>query len=122
MNPELDDIACEARIKRLPGKGQVETDHGLRLYHEGYYKRAAQRLLYACKLCRDYGGAAQLADIYLRNLDECNHTKEEAAHWYFVAAEKGGDSDAYSYLMSIDKGIFERDDRIKFLVSVWEKK
>ncbi len=122
-SPEQEDIAYEARMAHQPpGKGQEQTNQGLRLYREGKYVRAAQRLWHACYLLRDYGGAAQLADIYLRNLDNGKHSKEDAAHWYFIAAEQGGDSDVYSYLMSLDKEIFTRADRIQFLVSVWEKK
>jgi hypothetical protein len=71
----------------------------------------------ACRFYRCYLNAIQLADICNRNLDGKNHPKEEAAYWYFVAADNG-DGDALSYLnsMHID---FSGENRIDLLVAHW---
>ena len=99
-------------------RGAKLTEMGLENYRNGKYQRAESKLRMACTLHRYMIGASQLADIYHRNLDDKIRPPEVAAHWYLIAAESG-DSDVYSYLMSIDKNIMERDDRIEIIVKYW---
>jgi hypothetical protein len=112
-------IEEDEHYAKRPDKGQKESAKGLNLYINGKYKRAYSYLWMACRYYRYYLNAIQLADICYRNLDGKNHTKEEAAYWYFVAADNG-DGDALSYLdsMHID---FSGEDRIDLLVAHWNQ-
>lgn len=122
LTQKQSDAAFASRQARLgPDAGKKLTDRGIQNYRDGRYQRAAQLLWMACELHRYPLGAAELADIYHRNLDDGNHSQEEAAHWYIVAAQSG-DPNVYSYLMTIDKDILEREDNIQVIVEYWKSK
>lgn len=91
------------------------TEKGLKLYRDGKYTRAAHFLLSACIVHQYYAGVAELTDIYRRNPDNL----EEAVHWCIIAAENGN-SDVYSYLMTIDEQLFEKQNKIEIIVKHWK--
>lgn len=93
---------------------------GFEHYQEGEYSKAVPLLKQALD-SEEFTFASIYADICLRNLDGGNHTKEEAAQWYIVAAD-AGDGDATSYLESLSLTLLEQgppQTRISALTKIW---
>lgn len=103
-----------------PHNWQKYDQAGFKAYRVRRYTEACLNYNQAREMNPDYTNS-DLADIYLRNLCNHNHSKREAACLYL---ENKNDSDVYSYLMTIDKKLFDVpvEEAIEILVKYWENK
>lgn len=84
----------------------------LEAYEDGNYRLAYALFVHQpSALC-----ASQVADICLRNLDDGDHSVDEAAALYVMAA-RAGDGDVYAWLKTVDQSLPERVDAVAFLAS-----
>lgn len=91
---------------------------GFQCYIDGDYINACKYYIQAKELNPHFSDS-NFADIFHRNLCEHNHSQEEAAQLYL---EAGSEPNVYSYLMTIDKTLFDIsiDDAIQIIVKHWE--
>lgn len=98
-------------------KDAFET--GLEYYNEGKFKEAAIRFQQSLER-GEMMAASYYADICYRHLDGVEHSIEEAAHWYLVAAFDGQDGDILSFLRSCSEELvsetLNRREKLQLLI------
>jgi hypothetical protein len=90
-------------------------------YRNGHYTKACDYFIQTRKI-NGFNASSYMADIFHRDLCEHKHSQNTAAELYLEVA-LAGDSDVYSYLMTIDKDIFLKPKReaVIVLVKYWEQ-